>query len=217
MTTGNPREGKTWWLSAAAVFGLGLLIVFFDLEGYRTLTKHEGFVAVVSREMRQTGDWVVPRFGGLPRLKKPPLAYWSAASAGWLFGEDSPWTARFPFAVSALLLAGIGRRVGRQMVRTLERIGGGARSSLLRVCHQFFPQGRSRYAVVPAHNVGVISGRDRPAQGSPPANLSPLDCDLCPGRSRLAGEVSLRPRDGVGRDRGLVYRGSPVAEGLGCA
>ncbi len=107
MTTGNQRELKTWRLSAAAVFGLGLLIVFFDLEGYRTLTKHEGFVAVVSREMRESGDWVVPRFGGLPRLKKPPLAYWAAASAGWLFGEDSPWTARFPFAVSALLLAGL--------------------------------------------------------------------------------------------------------------
>ncbi len=107
MTTGDRRERKTWWLSAAAVLGLGLLIVFFDLNGYRTLTKHEGFVAVVSREMRQTGDWVVPRFGGLPRLKKPPLAYWSAASASWLFGKDSPWTARFPFAISALLLAGL--------------------------------------------------------------------------------------------------------------
>ena len=32
MTTGNPHERKTWWLSAAAVLGLGLLIVFFDLK-----------------------------------------------------------------------------------------------------------------------------------------------------------------------------------------
>lgn len=107
MTNWEPQERKTWWLSLAAVGCLGLFIVFFDLNGYRTLTKHEGFVAVVSREMLQTGDWVVPRFGGLPRLKKPPLAYWCAAGASWLFGEHVPWTARFPFAVSALLLAGL--------------------------------------------------------------------------------------------------------------
>lgn len=107
MTNWEPQERKTWWLSVAVVGCLGLFIVFFDLNGYRTLTKHEGFVAVVSREMLQTGDWVVPRFGGLPRLKKPPLAYWCAAGASWVFGEHAPWTARFPFAVSALLLSGL--------------------------------------------------------------------------------------------------------------
>ncbi|MCA9070836.1 MAG: glycosyltransferase family 39 protein, partial [Planctomycetaceae bacterium] len=39
--------------------------------------------------------------------KKPPLAYWCAAGASWLMGEDAPWAARFPFAVSALLLSGL--------------------------------------------------------------------------------------------------------------
>ena len=55
---------------------LGLFIVFFDLDGYRTLTKHEGFVAVVSREMLQTGDWVVPSWTCFPpsRLRKTPLS-----------------------------------------------------------------------------------------------------------------------------------------------
>ncbi len=86
---------------------LGVFIVGLDLNGYRTLTKHEGFVAVVSREMLQTGDWVVPRFGGLPRLKKPPLAYWCAASVSWILGEHAPWTARLPFAISGLALAAL--------------------------------------------------------------------------------------------------------------
>ena len=105
MSNWKPRERRNFRLAILAVGVLGLFIVFFDLNGYRTLTKHEGFVAVVSREMLQTGDWVVPRFGGLPRLKKPPLAYWCAAGTSWMFGEHAPWTARFPFAVSALLLA----------------------------------------------------------------------------------------------------------------
>jgi 4-amino-4-deoxy-L-arabinose transferase-like glycosyltransferase len=96
-----------WWLSVAAVACLGIFLVFYELNDYRTLTKHEGFVAVVSREMLNTGDWIVPQFGGLPRLKKPPLAYWCAATVSYVTGEHAPWTARLPFAISALLLAGL--------------------------------------------------------------------------------------------------------------
>jgi 4-amino-4-deoxy-L-arabinose transferase-like glycosyltransferase len=92
-------------LAACGTACLGVFFVFFKLGSFRTLTKHEAFVAVASREMAATEDFVVPRFGGLPRLKKPPLMYWSAAAAGELFGRHDAWTARFPAAVSALLLA----------------------------------------------------------------------------------------------------------------
>ncbi len=92
------------WLLVAA---WGAFLLFYGLGSYRTLTRHEGFVAVVSSEMLQTGDWVVPRFGGLPRLKKPPLAYWTAAASSWTFGTSSEWTVRLPSAIAALLLAGL--------------------------------------------------------------------------------------------------------------
>ncbi|MFQ5731159.1 MAG: ArnT family glycosyltransferase [Planctomycetaceae bacterium] len=94
-------------LRAFAIAGFGVFLVFFELGGHGTLTKHEAFVAVVGREMCETGDWVVPRFGGLPRLKKPPLMYWCAAASGSLFGRHAAWTARFPSAVAALLLAAL--------------------------------------------------------------------------------------------------------------
>jgi len=94
-----------WWTALAGVALVGWVAIFYNLGGYRTLTQHEAFVAVVAREMRTTGDWIVPRFGGLPRLNKPPLGYWAAAATTWLCGEDTEWTVRLPFATSAVLLA----------------------------------------------------------------------------------------------------------------
>jgi len=96
-----------WWFALAGVILVGWFATFYNLGAYRTLTQHEAFVAVVAREMRITGDWIVPRFGGLPRLNKPPLGYWSAAATSWLCGEDSEWTARLPFATSASLLGAL--------------------------------------------------------------------------------------------------------------
>lgn len=105
----NSRVGGTlqFRVCALAVAAFGAFVVFFDLGRFCTLTKHEAFVAVVGREMAESGDWVVPRFGGLPRLKKPPLMYWCAAASGSLFGEHTEWTARLPAAVAALLLAAL--------------------------------------------------------------------------------------------------------------
>lgn len=94
------------------------IVMFYNLGGFSTLSSHEGYVAVSAREMVRSGDWVVPRFGGLPRLKKPPVGYWVAAASARLFGEWSEWTMRFPAAVFALALTGLmgwwaARRYGR--------------------------------------------------------------------------------------------------------
>jgi 4-amino-4-deoxy-L-arabinose transferase-like glycosyltransferase len=36
----------------------------------------EGYYASVAREMIHTGDYLIPRFGGIPFLEKPPLLFW---------------------------------------------------------------------------------------------------------------------------------------------
>lgn len=84
-----------------------LLLVFFHLGQYRTFGKHEGYVVVTAREMIESGDWIVPRFAGVPRLAKPPLAYWVTAASATLFGELSEWSARLPGALSSLGLAAL--------------------------------------------------------------------------------------------------------------
>lgn len=86
---------------------LGTVLLFGYLGSYRTLGSHEVFVAVPAREMLATGDWIVPRYGQVPRLQKPPLAYWVVATAGLISGEITELTARVPSAISACLLAAL--------------------------------------------------------------------------------------------------------------
>ena len=92
--------------------GLGLvlaagLMFFFRLGEFRVLGSHEVFAVAPARAMLETGDWVVPMYGGYPRLEKPPLIYWCIAGWGKVCGEISAATARFPTALSAVLLVGL--------------------------------------------------------------------------------------------------------------
>jgi 4-amino-4-deoxy-L-arabinose transferase-like glycosyltransferase len=81
--------------------------------------------AQTSRQMVESGDWVVPRFLDLPRTAKPALIYWCQAAAMRVFGtagDGANFAARLPSAVGiALLLVVLSvvlwRRVGPQ--RTL--------------------------------------------------------------------------------------------------
>ena len=90
-----------------------------NLGGWRTLGTHEALAAVPARAMAAGGDLVVPDFGGVPRVKKPPLGYWLIAAAGSLGGGVTAFTARSPSAASAVLLCGVvgwwgGRWYGRR-------------------------------------------------------------------------------------------------------
>ncbi len=59
-------------------------------------------MAEVAREMRVSGDALVPRLNGMVRLNKPPLVYWAALGGYGIFGEVSELAARFPMALSAI-------------------------------------------------------------------------------------------------------------------
>lgn len=98
-------NNKTNALLALAFTLTASIILFYNLEDFRTLGPHEAYAAVPARGMLESDNWVVPQFGGVPRLKKPPLAYWSIASSAKIWGTLDEWSARFPAAVSALLLS----------------------------------------------------------------------------------------------------------------
>ena len=90
-----------------------------NLGGWRTLGTHEALAAVPARAMADGGDPILPDFGGVPRVKKPPLGYWLIAGAGSVGGGVTAFTARLPSAVSAALLCGVvgwwgGRWYGRR-------------------------------------------------------------------------------------------------------
>jgi 4-amino-4-deoxy-L-arabinose transferase-like glycosyltransferase len=81
------------------------------------LDRDEPRFAEASREMLQSGNYVVPTFNQEPRYAKPPLIYWCQAACFEIFGENA-FAARLPSllatAGTALLLfawgAGLGQR-----------------------------------------------------------------------------------------------------------
>ncbi|MBI4241461.1 MAG: glycosyltransferase family 39 protein [Candidatus Rokubacteria bacterium] len=62
-----------------------------------------GQYAGTAREMAESGSWLIPSLDGIPRLQKPPLAYWLTAASLSLLGR-SEFAARLPTALS---LAGL--------------------------------------------------------------------------------------------------------------
>ncbi len=81
--------------------------------------------AETSRQMLQSGDWIVPRFLDMPRTAKPAFIYWCQAATMAVFGDAGPaanFSARFPSAAAIGLLlvvlsAVLWKRIGAQ--RTL--------------------------------------------------------------------------------------------------
>lgn len=94
----------------AIILLLGMSIAFLlpGLGKMAVVRQKELRVTLTARDMAQGGSWLVPRFEGQPRLRKPPLMYWTVASVFKLAGTtDSPLVARLPNAAmgAALILA----------------------------------------------------------------------------------------------------------------
>ncbi len=99
------RSNRRYRLMIAGLAVIAGVVLFQNLGGFRTLGSHEGYAILPAREMLESGNWIVPRFAGLPRLRKPPLAYWVIAGSAAIFGDLNEWTARFPAALAAVSLA----------------------------------------------------------------------------------------------------------------
>lgn len=82
------------------------------LWGIGPIDRDEARFAQASRQMLETGDWVIPMVQDRPRLNKPPLVYWLQASSAWVFSggdvsRDAIWMYRVPgvlCAIGAVLL-----------------------------------------------------------------------------------------------------------------
>jgi 4-amino-4-deoxy-L-arabinose transferase-like glycosyltransferase len=85
---------------------LGVALLSFGLGRTALLDPDEGRYAAAAREMIASGDPIVPRFNGEPRLNKPPLIYWAQAAAFLLLGESEA-AARLPSLVCAVGLLGL--------------------------------------------------------------------------------------------------------------
>ncbi len=113
-----------WSRQLLALLMLAYVLLYLLPLASRPLTvPSEARYAEIPREMRVSGDWVVPHLNGLRYFEKPPLGYWAAALAMTVFGENV-FASRLPAALSSLLSALL---IGL-LVR---RFGGGLRPAWL--------------------------------------------------------------------------------------
>ncbi len=77
--------------------------------------------AQTSRQMLQSGNWVVPEFLGQWRTAKPPFVYWCQATAMAVIG-DTPAAARLPSALAILGALGVLGYAIRRGVGGLEAV-----------------------------------------------------------------------------------------------
>lgn len=87
----------------AILLFVGGIIFLFNLGDRDLWDPDETRYAVVAREMREGGNWILPHLNGAIYAEKPPLFFWLVNLSVFFLGEDSEFANRLPSA-----LAGIG-------------------------------------------------------------------------------------------------------------
>ncbi len=102
------------WPAALLFLVIAGPICFLGLGSTDAVTM-EGIVVDGARHMARTQEYSVPHLYGETYSYKPPFAYWLALGSFRLFGGESEWALRFPFALCALIMGlavlGLTRRV----------------------------------------------------------------------------------------------------------
>jgi len=95
-------ETLAWFI---ALIGWTAALGFFCLRGGADFEPTDCWVSQTAREMREGGNWIVPRFSGETRMQKSPGAYWAVILASWFRGTPVDEAAtRVPNVFAALLV-----------------------------------------------------------------------------------------------------------------
>ena len=127
---------------------LFIAVAIIDSLGNNTLPlidRDEPRFAEASREMQQSGDFVIPRVNNEYRFDKPPLIYWCQAGAASLFGE-SDFSVRFPSVLFAAATAVLTAMWGARLYGPKIGLWSGV---IFGTCLQVFIHGRAAVADMP--------------------------------------------------------------------
>ncbi len=101
--SGSPEEFLLSRRSLLILVLYGASMLLLNLGSTRVLTYHEVLFAEPAREMVATGEWILPRFNGIPSTHKPPGAHWSIALMMMLTGSGDEGYVRIPSVLAAIL------------------------------------------------------------------------------------------------------------------
>ncbi len=88
MSLDSLRTWKAPAIAVAVVFVFALLACLGGVFGGPALGDHEAIVAQSARDMRLSGNWLVPHFLETPFFRKSPLPFWMVAASSYLFPND---------------------------------------------------------------------------------------------------------------------------------
>jgi len=104
--TGSSVPTSIGLLLLVALAGVGCL---WGLDAGPPLSDHEAIVPQCARQMRQSGDWLIPYFNDVPFIRKTPLQFWFVAAVSYIVDPPdltppvSVVSARVPSALAAVL------------------------------------------------------------------------------------------------------------------
>lgn len=95
-------------MQRSILFALLCILLFISLFFWQDvieLLAEEPRRAVISLEMRYTGNYLVPKINGVDYFNKPPLFNWIMAAGFRLFGSYQEWVVRFPSLLAWIVMA----------------------------------------------------------------------------------------------------------------
>ncbi len=122
---------------ALALIVAALYLLFLGRHGLHE--SDEGRYAEIAREMKDSGDLLIPTLNGVPHFQKPPVIYWSTAASLAVLGENE-LAARMVSLLAALGVLVLTYWIGRWW---FDRTTGIASVWILAGSWQFFMLGRS--------------------------------------------------------------------------
>lgn len=126
--TGDRAHDLRPWCRRWSGAGLGLVLLCMavyvpGLWSIPPVDRDEARFAQASRQMWESGDFVVPRVQDRPRLNKPPLVYWLQCASIAVLGDGAGrwphgniWVFRVPGALCALASVLLTWRIGLRML-----------------------------------------------------------------------------------------------------
>ncbi len=85
------------------LFMIGIVVFLFNLGGRDLWDPDETRYAVVAREMRESGNWILPHLNREIYAEKPPLFFWLVNFSVFFLGEDSEFANRLPSSLAGFL------------------------------------------------------------------------------------------------------------------